>query len=160
MGWHRGLSTTNRIRHSLVNPSQPLAQLRTLESVYRRSTERTSFTLIVPGIAGALALVLSIIGIYGVSAYAVGQRRRELAIRVALGAKSKHVSSIFLRRGMLMTGHPSDHRSGRGYDAIPLGFISSFPCESTRCSLIALTGGLAVSRTLIAPNTLLPNILY
>jgi len=65
---------------------------------------RTSFTLIVLGIAGALALILSIIGIYGVSAYAVGQRRREVAIRVALGAQPNHVRSLFLRRGMLMAG--------------------------------------------------------
>jgi putative ABC transport system permease protein len=87
-----------------VNPNLPLAQVRTLETVYRRSTARTSFTLIVLGIAGALALVLSIIGIYGVLAYAVGHRRRELAIRVALGAQSNHVRMIFLRRGMLMAG--------------------------------------------------------
>jgi putative ABC transport system permease protein len=87
-----------------VNPSLPLAQVRTLENVYRRSMARTSFTLIVLGIAGALALILSIIGIYGVSAYAVGQRRREVAIRVALGAQPNHVRSLFLRRGMLMAG--------------------------------------------------------
>lgn len=87
-----------------VNPSLPLAQIQTLETVYRRSMARMSFALIVLGVAGALALVLAVIGIYGVLAYTVGQRRREVAIRVALGAQPNHVRSLFLRRGMLMAG--------------------------------------------------------
>lgn len=85
-----------------VNASLPLAQVQTLDHVYRRSMARTSFTLILLCIAGTMALVLAIIGIYGVLAYAVAQQRREISIRVALGAQPNQVTGLFLRRGILV----------------------------------------------------------
>lgn len=85
-----------------VNPSLPLAQVRTLDDVYRRSMARTSFTLILLSIAGTMALALAILGVYGVLAYAVGQRRREVSIRMALGAQAHQVQSLFVRRGILL----------------------------------------------------------
>jgi len=83
-----------------VNPSLPLAQVQTLNDVYRRSMARTSFTLVLLGIAGTMALALAIIGVYGVLAYAIGNRRREISIRVALGAQPKQVKSLFVKRGI------------------------------------------------------------
>ena len=85
-----------------VNASLPLAQVGTLNDVYRQSMARTSFTLILLGIAGTMALALAIIGVYGVLAYAVGQRRREVSIRVALGARPSQVKSLFVRQGALL----------------------------------------------------------
>jgi putative ABC transport system permease protein len=87
----------------VVNPYLPLAQVRTLDDVYRRSMARTSFTLVLLCIAGTMALALAVIGVYGVLAYAVGQRRREVSIRVALGAQPNQVIGLFLRRGVLLT---------------------------------------------------------
>jgi predicted permease len=86
----------------LVNRDLPLAQVRTLNDTYRRSMARTSFTLILLGIAGAMALALAIIGVYGVLAYAVGNRRREVSIRVALGAQPNQVKRLFVQRGIVL----------------------------------------------------------
>jgi predicted permease len=85
-----------------VNPGLPLAKVRTLNDVYRRSMARTSFTLVLLGIAGAIALALAIVGVYGVLAYAVGQRRREVSIRLALGAEPRMLKWLFVRKGLFL----------------------------------------------------------
>jgi predicted permease len=83
-----------------ANPSLPLAKVRTLNDVYKRSMARTSFALVLLGIAGAMALILAIVGVYGVLAYAVGQRRREVSIRLALGAEPRMLKWLFVRKGL------------------------------------------------------------
>ncbi len=85
-----------------VNPSLPLAKVRTLNDVYKRSMARTSFALVLLGIAGAMALALAIVGVYGVLAYAVGQRRREVGIRLALGAEPRALKWLFVRKGLIL----------------------------------------------------------
>jgi predicted permease len=85
-----------------VNPSLPLAKVRTLNDVYRQSMARTSFALVLLGIAGTMALTLASVGIYGVLAYAVGQRRREAGIRLALGAEPRTLKWLFVRQGLML----------------------------------------------------------
>ncbi len=85
-----------------VNPNLPLANVRTLNDVYRQSIAHTSFALVLLGIAGAMALTLAIIGVYGVLAYAVGQRRHEVSIRLALGAQPGMLQWFFVRKGLLL----------------------------------------------------------
>jgi hypothetical protein len=87
-----------------VAPDSPLANVRTLDEIYRRSMARTSFTLVMLGIAGAMALILGLVGVYGVISYSVSQRRREIGIRVALGARESQVSGMFLRHGLMLAG--------------------------------------------------------
>jgi putative ABC transport system permease protein len=82
-----------------VNPNLPLADVRTLQEVYDKSLARTSFTLVMLAIAGAMALLLGIAGIYGVIAYSVSQRTREIGIRLALGARAGEVTAMFVRHG-------------------------------------------------------------
>jgi predicted permease len=89
---------------SAVNADVPLAQVRPLRQVYEQSMARTSLTLVMLGIAGAMALLLGIVGIYGVLAYAVAQRQREVGIRLALGAQPRAVTRMFVYRGMLISG--------------------------------------------------------
>jgi predicted permease len=82
-----------------VNSSVPLALMRTMQDHYDRSLARTSFTLVMLAIAGAAALVLGVVGLYGVLSYAVSLRRREIAIRLALGAPQSRVTRRFMRYG-------------------------------------------------------------
>ena len=63
---------------------------------------QTSFALTLLTAAGAMALTLAIVGVYGVLAYAVARRRREVGIRLALGAEPKALNWLFVRRGLLL----------------------------------------------------------
>jgi len=87
-----------------VNGSLPLASVRTLQEVYDQSLARTSFALVMLGIAGAMALLLGTIGIYGVISYAVSQRTREIGIRLALGAQQRELRRMFVRSGLTLAG--------------------------------------------------------
>src|SRR3954465_1028237 len=82
-----------------VNPNLPLAGVRTLQDVYDRSMARTSFTLVMLALAGGMALLLGVAGIYGVMSYSVSQRTREIGIRVALGAPNDQVIRMFVLHG-------------------------------------------------------------
>jgi predicted permease len=97
-------SLLDELRHAVgsVNRSLPLAQARTLDVLHRRSMSRTSFTLTLLAIAATLALVLGMCGVYGVIAYAVSQRRREIGIRIALGAQATAIRGLFLKRGVIV----------------------------------------------------------
>jgi hypothetical protein len=96
------LAFTDEIRKTVwsVNPNIPIANIETQAQIVSRSMARTSFTLVMLAIAGAMALVLGVIGIYGVLSYTVAQRRREAGIRIALGAAPSSVSAMFVRHGI------------------------------------------------------------
>ena len=87
-----------------VNPNLPLAGIHTLQYFYAKSLARTSFTLVMLGVAGGMALLLGIVGIYGVTAVSVSQRTREIGIRMALGAQERSLTGMFVRHGLWLTG--------------------------------------------------------
>ena len=87
-----------------VDADLPVARVRTLEQIYSGSMARTSFTLVMLAIAGGMALLLGIVGIYGVISYSVSQRTREIGIRIALGAQQGTLRAMIVRHGMLLAG--------------------------------------------------------
>src|ERR1043165_1251576 len=94
-------SFLNEVRAAVwsVNGELPLASVRTMQEVYDKSMARTSFTLVMLGIAAAMALALGIIGIYGVMSYTVSQRQCEIGIRLAPGAQRGPALEMILRQG-------------------------------------------------------------
>lgn len=86
-----------------VDPTLPLARVETLEQIRADSMARTSFMMVMLGIAAGVALVLGVVGIYAVIAYVAAQRTREVGTRIALGASGSHVRRLFLRQGLTMT---------------------------------------------------------
>ncbi|HYK36256.1 ABC transporter permease [Alloacidobacterium sp.] len=87
-----------------VDSNLPLEDVRALDYYYNKSMARTSFTLVMLAIAGGMALLLGAIGLYGVIAYSVSQRTREIGIRIALGAQRQNITGMFVRQGLILAG--------------------------------------------------------
>jgi ABC-type antimicrobial peptide transport system permease subunit len=86
-----------------VNPNLPLANLQTLDEIRANSMAQTSFVMVMLAIAASVALLLGVVGIYGVMAYIAARRTREIGIRIALGAEAGDVQRLLLRHGVLLT---------------------------------------------------------
>jgi ABC-type antimicrobial peptide transport system permease subunit len=87
-----------------VNTNLPVTTVRTMGAICDESMARTSFTLAMLAIASVMALLLGVIGIYGVMSYVVSQRTREIGIRLALGASASGLKAMFVRHGLALAG--------------------------------------------------------
>jgi len=108
-----------------VDSNIPLAEVHTLGYLYKQSMARTSFTLVMLGVAGGMALLLGIVGIYGVIAYSVSQRTREIGIRMALGAQQQTLTSMFVRHGLWLAAI-----------GVACGLVASFAAMRLMSSLL------------------------
>jgi predicted permease len=94
-----GLIGTIRQTLSAYNPNIAMAEPQTMESVVARSLASMRFSIMLLGTFAAIALLLAMIGIYGVMSYAVGQRTHEIGIRMALGAKPADLLTMIVKQG-------------------------------------------------------------
>ena len=82
-----------------VDPNLAVAQVRTLQDILDRASAQMAFTMVLLAIAAAVALLLGVIGIYGVMSYIVSQRTGEIGVRLALGAEPGSVAGMIVRQG-------------------------------------------------------------
>jgi predicted permease len=108
-----------------ADPNLALADVHTVGYFYNDSMARTSFTLVMLSVAGGMALLLGIVGIYGVISYSVSQRTREIGIRMALGAERQTVTALFVRDGLRLTSL-----------GIACGLVASFATMRLMSSLL------------------------
>jgi putative ABC transport system permease protein len=87
-----------------IDPGQPISNVRTMETVISDSLSPRRFAAELVGLFAVLALVLSTVGLYGLLDYMVGQRSREIAIRLALGGQAADVRKLIFRHGVLLAG--------------------------------------------------------
>jgi putative ABC transport system permease protein len=95
------VALTQAVRHAIaeVDANLALAEVRTLQDILDRAAAQMAFTMTLLAIDAAVALVLGVVGIYGVMSYVVTQRTGEIGVRLALGAKPASVAGAIVRQG-------------------------------------------------------------
>jgi ABC-type antimicrobial peptide transport system permease subunit len=129
-----------------VDRNLPMSNIQTLTEIQARSMAPTSFALVMLSIAAAVAILIGIVGIYGVTAYAAAQRTREIGVRMALGATLGDVRKLFLRQGVLLTS--IGIALGIGVAALLTRVMSAFlfgvgPLDATTYAVVSAALGTA-----------------
>jgi predicted permease len=154
-GRMEGISAAIRERVRQVDPEQAVAESQTLEDVVSERVGRPRTTMVVVAMFAAAALLLASVGIYGMIAYAVAQRRREIGIRMALGADGARVRSLLFRRTFrllaagLAIGLPVSAMLGRLYAGLLFGVTPGDP--------VTVAGAVAVLLAVAAAATYFPS---
>jgi predicted permease len=98
-----GLAANVRAAVAGVDPAQRVLQIRTMDEIVESTTATSRFNASLFAIFASVALVLAVVGLYGVLSFLVGQRRHEIGTRLALGASRQNVAGLFLAEGMRLT---------------------------------------------------------
>jgi predicted permease len=87
-----------------LDPRLPILNIATVQELYRESVARRRFATVLTGAFASAALLLGLVGMYGVLSYGVAQRRREFGIRLALGARASQVTGVVVREALALAG--------------------------------------------------------
>ena len=139
------LATTTRAMESVVHdidPTLPTFDVATMHDRMDLSMARLTFTMIILGVAAAVTLILGVIGLYGVIAYIVTLRRRELGVRIALGAQPASVAAMVTRQGLTLS--IAGVVVGLALVVIVARFLRSFLFEVSPTQPVSVGGAKAV----------------
>jgi predicted permease len=137
-----------------VDSDEPVYQVQAMQTVYDSSIAVKRFAMFLLGVFSAVAMILAIVGIYGVMAYVVAQRTHEIGIRLAIGASARDVVTLMMRNGVVLSGL-----------GIAIGLAGSFAATRALSSFLfnvtptdpltfTMVSGLLVAATVFA--TLIP----
>jgi putative ABC transport system permease protein len=99
----QSVASAVRAQISSVDPDQPITGIQTVEDLVDSARAQPRLTMLLLGVFSVAALALAVIGIYGVLAYSVAQRRQELGIRLALGAERSDILRLVVRHGLTLS---------------------------------------------------------
>jgi putative ABC transport system permease protein len=132
----------NQVRAAVkeLNPEQPVSSVQTMEQLVSKSIAKPRFSMMLLVLFAALALVLSIVGIYGITAYSVSQRTRELGLRMALGAEPGGILRMVMRQTGVLAAI-----------GVVLGLVAAFALTKVLASFLSsqLFGGVTATDPLI-----------
>ena len=127
--------------HSL-DQAIPVTNIRTMDEIFSASVAQQRFSMLLVGLFGALAVVLAAIGIYGVMGYTVTQRKHEIAVRMALGAKTGQVLKLILKDGLVLASL-----------GVVIGLVGAFAMTRLLSSLLFEVWSIATSATILSRVT-------
>ena len=147
------------LRHDVagLDPMLPLANIKSLAALVDASLAERRFTMVVLLTFAAIAVALSVIGVYGVLAYLVGQRRREIGLRLAVGASPADIVWLFVREGAALTlvglsaGLAGALATGRWISGLLFGVTPADPV--TLAIVVCTLAGAAACATYVPART-------
>ncbi len=119
-----------RAQIAAIDPDQPVTKVKTADELMNEARTQPRFLLMLVGVFSATALVLAMIGIYGVLSYAVAQRQQEFGIRMALGAERRDILRLVVRQGFVLA-----------LAGIAAGLVAAFALTRLLASMLYKTGG-------------------
>ncbi len=136
------LSMTSAVRAQIaaMDPEQPITKVQTLEAIMDTSRAQPRFTALLVGILAVTALMLAVIGIYGVLSYSVAQRTQEFGIRLALGAGRADIQGLVLRQALTLA-----------IAGIAIGIVAALMLTRLAGSMLYKTGARDPATFVLAP---------
>jgi putative ABC transport system permease protein len=135
-----GITSAVRAQVAAVDPDQPITNIQTVHQLLDDSRSQPRFTMFLLGAFSGTALVLAMVGIYGVLAYSVAQRRQEFGIRLALGAEPEDILRLVVRQGLILAG-----------GGIVAGLLASLLLTRLMASLLYKTSSRDLTTFVLAP---------